>query len=301
MSNQPRNDFIVFTPFITYGLSILLVFVPFLVFVFSGWGGEPNSCLTNDAGNVDLNLRDNCFCERVDIDKVINGEPGVRQPANTWSNLYALVTAMIVAIGMFRDRRKKSSTAARNLITSDNLLADIFVFAVFFLGFGSMWYHASITEWGGRFDGMSMYAFVGYMISYTLYRLVPLWWLFLVVYVVVVGIFTALHNAVPSTVLIAINVGIYVVLEIIVLIFLCKNGNRTVPGGWYMPLIWWLCAIASFGLAFMFWKFGVAGESTCDPTSAWQWHGMWHWPCLFTITGEGFQRLSTQTKQAANI
>lgn len=56
-----------------------------------------------------------------------------------------------------------------NLIRSRNFLADLYVFAVFFLGFGSMWFHASITQWGGRFDGMSMYVFAGIMAVFIYY------------------------------------------------------------------------------------------------------------------------------------
>lgn len=269
-----------YTPYIVYVASIVLVFIPFLIFVLiSGWGNDPNSCLLDSAGHVDSSLRDNCFCERVDVAKVVAGEGGVRQPTNTWSNLYALFTALVVAIGISRDRRQLGAKTAENLIQSRNLLADLFVFAVFFLGFGSMWYHASITQWGGKFDGMSMYVFVGYMICYTLYRLVPKWWLFLLVYVSTITIFTSLHNNVDSVILIAINVGLYVLLEIIILILRIVKwvkGQWQLPADWYLPVLWWLSAIACFLLAFMFWRFGVKESSLCNPTSVWQWHGMWH-------------------------
>lgn len=160
MANDERSIWN-YLPFIVFGLSIVVVFGPFLAFVFSGWGGEPNSCL---AGGDDA-----CFCERVDIAKVNAGASGVRQPANNWSNLYALATALIVALGISRDRGALGTGTAMNLIRSRNFLADLYVFAVFFPGFGSMWFHASITQWGGRFDGMSMYVFAGIMAVFIYY------------------------------------------------------------------------------------------------------------------------------------
>ena len=258
-------------PYIVYGASIVVVFGPFLAFVFGGWGGEPNSCLSGGD--------DACFCERVDVAKVNAGAPGVRQPANTWSNLYALATAFIVAFGISRDRMALGSGTPINLIRSRNFLADLYVFAVFFLGFGSMWFPASITQWGGKFDGMSMYVFVGYMVCYTLYRLVPKWWLFMLVYVALVALFTGLHNHVESTILIGINVGLYAVLEAVILgirIYNWARGKWSPPGDWYLPLIWWVLGLVSFLLAFMFWKWGVREHEFCNPDSWWQWHGMWH-------------------------
>jgi hypothetical protein len=271
-SDTPNRDSVwYYVPWIVYAGAIVLVFGPFLYFVFTGWGNDPNSCL--EGGDI------NCFCERVDIADVTNSEWGVRQPANTWSNLYALFTALVVVLGIIRDRKAIGEGTAPNLIKSRNLLADLFVFAVFFLGFGSMWFHASITQWGGKFDGMSMYAFVGYMVCYTLYRLVPQWWLFLIVYVALVATFTGLHNHVESTILVALIVGIYAVLEAIVLVWRLVdlvNGRWSIPSDWYVPLLWWLCGLGSFGLAFIFWKWGVREHEFCDPDSAFQWHGLWH-------------------------
>jgi len=269
MSN---NTFTNYRPYLIYLISIIIIFVPFLIYVFNGWWeGQPNTCL--------LGGDDNCFCERVNIDMVNSGASGVRQPSNTWSNLYALGTALVVAIGISRDRIASRGKSADNLIKSDNLLADLYIFAVFFLGFGSMWFHASITQLGGMFDGMSMYVFVGYMTCYTLYRLIPKWWVFLPTYILIIALFTAIHNHVDSVYLIMINVAMYIILELIILtwriIDWCK-GKWSPPSDWYLPLIWWLSAVASFGLAYMFWVWGAREHDFCNPDSAWQWHGMWH-------------------------
>ena len=258
-------------PYIVYAASIVLVFVPFLIFVSNGWEGSANDCL--EGGD------DNCFCERVDIAKVEAGASGIRQKTNTWSNLYALITAAIVAFGIARDRKTLGNGTAPNLIKSRNILADLCIFAVFFLGFGSMWFHASITQWGGKFDGMSMYMFVGYMVCYTLYRIVPRWWLFVIVYLAIVIVFTGFHNHVDSVILIAINVGFYFVLEATILIWRLIDwikGKWRPERDWYIPVIWWIAGLTSFGLAYMFWKWGVREHSFCNPDSAWQWHGMWH-------------------------
>ena len=88
------------------------------------------------------------------------GATGLRQPVNTWSNLYALFTAAWVACRMMRDRQEGS---AINTMRSNSPIADACVFAVLFLGLGSMWFHASISSAVSWMDGFSMYVFSGYL------------------------------------------------------------------------------------------------------------------------------------------
>ncbi len=79
----------VYRSLIVWGAAIVLILGVFLGFVAGGWPGEPDSCLvpTEDADNT-------CYCEEFDRADVEAGEPGVRQPVNTWVNLYAIATSL---------------------------------------------------------------------------------------------------------------------------------------------------------------------------------------------------------------
>lgn len=254
--------------YLVYGVGFAVVFIPFLIFVAAGWPGAENDCLKDGP--------DGCFCEWVDVEAVRAHDGGVRQPANTWSNLYALITSFIVAFGISRDRKALSpGCPAPNIIKSDSWIADMYVFAVMFLGLGSMWFHASITQWGGRFDGASMYFFAGFMVWYTVHRLYPNALLFWLGYLATIIVFTAMHNWAPSELLIGILVGFYLLFEILIL-----AKKKAHFDGWGWALLWWILALFSFGAALLFWVGGQAGNFLCDSVeatrSAFQSHALWH-------------------------
>ena len=53
------------------------------------------------------------------------------------------------------------------------MIPDVYVFVVLFLGLGSMWFHGSLTGWGGIVDAVSMYLFTAFLIAFAAYRLHP--------------------------------------------------------------------------------------------------------------------------------
>ncbi len=258
--------------YVVLGAGFLIVFLPFMGFVLFGWPGTEDICLT-EGGPA------GCYCEYVTVNDVLTHKAGVRQPANTWSNLYSLITGFIVAFGISRDRKRNPSVSpAKNLIRSQSFIADLYVFAVLFLGLGSMWFHASITDWGGRLDGASMYVFVGYLVWYTVHRIFPSQWLFWLGYLLTIAVFTSMHNWAPSVLLIGILVGAYTILEIIVI----ATGKARF-NGWGWALLWWLCGLISFIIAVIFWIGGQDGSYFCDSLtdqqSAFQVHALWHVFC----------------------
>jgi hypothetical protein len=151
--------------FIVWGAGIIVVLVPFLIFVKAGWPGQANTCI-NEKPN------DGCFCEEFVRADAISGKPGVRQPVNTWFNLYSIGTAFLVAWFVYADRRDLGESGTpKNLMRSNTWVPDLYIFAVLFLGLGSMWFHASIKQWGGRMDGMSMYIYACFLVWYSWRRL----------------------------------------------------------------------------------------------------------------------------------
>lgn len=242
-----------------------VVLIPFLLFVLAGWPGAADSC-TAASPNT-------CYCEVFTLADVTAGTGGVRQPSNTWFNLYAIVTALLVAVMVSFDRR---DSRRANPIQSAGLIPDAYVFAVLFLGLGSMWFHASLKAWAGNIDGLSMYIYAGFLVFYTVRRLWPSDLFFWIAYPVTVGAFTAIGAVwqweYKSLVLIVILVVAYLGLEV-----WCWVRQGSVLMGRAGPRILWGCAVGAIVTATIFWILSQTGGPLCDPESALQLHGLlWH-------------------------
>ena len=149
----------VYRPWLIYGVGTFLLLGQILFIAYgTGWPATADNCINGG----------DCYCERFDVQDVLTGAKGIRQPVNTWSNLYALVTAGLVAFFISRDRK---TGASGNVMKSNSPIADAYVFAVLFLGLGSMWFHASMSSAASWMDGFSMYVFAGYLVFYTIDRL----------------------------------------------------------------------------------------------------------------------------------
>ena len=84
--------------FIVLGAGVVLVLLPFLIFVAAGWPGSPDSCMATTPNT--------CFCEAFDPADVLAHASGDRQPVNTWFNLYSILTAALVALMIYLDRKE---------------------------------------------------------------------------------------------------------------------------------------------------------------------------------------------------
>ncbi len=247
-----------------WGVGIAVVLVPFFGFVLLGWPGEVDSCTTTSP--------DSCFCERFALGDVTATTPGIRQLSNTVFNLYAVGTSLIVALRLGFDRRSASAVP----IKSTSWIPDVYVFAVAFLGLGSMWFHASIKGWAGNVDGMSMYVYAAFLVFYTAYRLWPNTLFFAILYPLtvaaftVVGVFWQWH--LKSLVLILILVAAYLALETA-----CCVRDKAFMMGRPLPIALWSGAVASIITATIFWALSQTGGPLCDPDSLLQPHGLlWH-------------------------
>ena len=250
---------IAYRGFLVWGIGIVAVLLPFLIFVAAGWPGGVNSCVKESPNS--------CYCEAFDASQI--GKPGVRQPVNTWFNLYSILTSLIVALVLYFDR----SEGATNLIGSENFIADWYVFAVLFLGLGSMWFHASLIDWAGTFDQLSMFVYAAFLIFFTIRREWDSDLLFWLGYAGTVALFTFIaaiwHWKLASLILILILVAAYLTFEIILWV---KRGDFL---AWKTLL--WSAGVVAIGLATLFWTLSQTGGSMCDPHSVFQPHGLlWH-------------------------
>jgi hypothetical protein len=259
----------VYRSFIVWAGGIVLVLGLFLIFVAAGWPGKVNECVKGPT-------TDTCYCEGFSHAQAISGAPGVRQPTNTWSNLYAIATSLLVAWVVYYDRSKGDST---NPIRSRSWIPDLCVFAVQFLGLGSMWFHGSIKQWGGVTDQLSMFVYSAFLIFYTVRRLWDNEWFFWFAWGGTVIAVTAIAAALSkfdkiSLVLILIQVAIYLAFEL-------WTWARSEWKNWALgkPSTRWMWCLAVFSIlmATLFWKLSETGGPMCDPKSGFQGHGLlWH-------------------------
>jgi hypothetical protein len=254
--------------FWVWGIGITVVLGAFLIFVIAGWPGEANSCIKPTNGKPD-----SCYCEGFDRTPIQRNDGGVRQPVNTWFNLYSIFTSLLVAYFVYRDR---ASGKAGNPIRSDGWIPDLYIFAVQFLGLGSMWFHASLKEWGGNMDGLSMYVFAAFLVFYTIRRLWKSDLLFWLGYPATVALFTFLGAIwdweFKSLILILILVAAYLTFEVI----MWARSGKVMQGKTHTQALWSL-AVASIVAATIFWALSQTGGPLCDPKSSFQPHGLlWH-------------------------
>jgi hypothetical protein len=252
-----------FRGFVVWIVAIVVIVGPFLLFVAAGWPGAPDSCVF-DPPNT-------CYCEAYDIADVQANAPGVRQPVNTWFNLYAIFSSLLVAIGVYNDR--KAGTAP-NLIGSKTAVPDLYIFAVLFLGLGSMWFHASLTRWGAILDGVSMFVFVTFLVFYSIRRVITSAWLFWIGYLLTVVTFSVINatGAVHPLITIITLVVAYLVVEVYIWV---RTGK--VMQGTTKTILLWVFAVVSILTATFFWIASQTGSFLCDPNSLFQPHGLfWH-------------------------
>lgn len=245
-----------------FSLAILL---PFLLFVALGWPGEPDPCISERSRTAD----NTCYCEQFDRAEI--GEPGVRQPFNTWSNLYSILTGAFVAFFVYWNRASGVS-AVGNRMRSTQFYPLLYICVVIFLGLGSMWFHASLVHWGGVFDNVSMYTFVNFQWLYSLVRMSNWDWVFYVGYPLFTVFFTVLNAVgVPGFAIVVVMTAAYFALEITIAF---QPNIRTDALGY---LAYYLPAALSFLTAVIVWELSKTGGALCDPEADFQWHGVWHW------------------------
>ena len=299
--------------FFVWGGGMLLVLVPFFLFVALGWPAHPDSCTNINAAGVqvipviegastpDVQHPDTCYCEAFKVDDVVQGKGGVRQPTNTFSNFYAIFTSLGLVFWIRRDRKKviDGEAEVKNTFwSSDSWIPEIYVFAVLFLGLGSMFLHASLSSTVSWFDGMSMYVFTSFLPVYTVSRRIDLGWWFLLAWGGLAALFTLL-NVLPgmedaSTVLVGIIVGLYAAAELFVKGYDIHKLGGLFWGGWgpwlgrladglfssfwmLLPLLFWALGLGSFIAASKFRSASQTGYPMCHPDSWFQPHGLlWH-------------------------
>lgn len=204
-------------------------------------------------------MPDHCFCEAI--------RPGtVAQPANTWSNLgFVLVGCFIIGL-TYRDRKRGAPAHVSPSV------AWTYGVALVFIGYGSLFYHASLTFVGQFFDVLGMYLLAVFILLYALGKrsgrqLGPR---FVVAYALINVVLAYALWTVPF-----LRRWLFAAL-IIGALALEMAPQAALPG---MASVrdrrYLFASIGLLALAFGIWVLDIT-HAVCVPTSLWQGHAFWH-------------------------
>ena len=225
-----------------------------IALALADWPGAPNHCL----------LQGDCYCAAP--------RPGpIAQPANTWSLLGFAIASLWVAWRAGRDRLNTSAPYLR-----DRFYPGLYAGSVAFMGVGAALFHASLTNWGGAVDVLSMLGQVCYLLYYNLRSLYG--WSrsrFLTAYLVTIAVvitprFLFGPAGVPLFVLVLLA---WLATETLIGRPVGRLGIREQVER-QRKFLW--ASLATNLVALAIWSGSHLGGPLCDPSSPIQGHAVWH-------------------------
>ena len=242
---------------------LVIVMGVFFILMLLGWPGEPDP---DSVGQPDV------YGERV--------HPGsmIKQPWCTWSNLAPICfgIAILVIIGL----DKSSHSKPHNPMATATFYSALYGYLVIFLGPGSMFFHASLTKWGGWVDNLSMDLFISFVLLYDIGRIsrIPVgvfFTLFLLVNAIA-GVLLWLKDC--GKLIFGIMIGATAMAEVLILLFHVSGVHRDAS------LL--VLALLVFLIALIIWKLsqrevelpllGKFSGPLYMPDSWFQGHAIWH-------------------------
>lgn len=271
-----------------WGVSLaILVLIPFLFYLLAAdWSGPADRCFKRvapggscDTAEICDNVTDPgcidcCYCEAIH-----DGQ--IKQPQNTWSDLGFIFAGMAillwVSVGDANPRRPRKT---ENVMVRGGFYANYYGLSVMLMGPGSMIFHASMGDFAGFLDSVSMLLPVLLLFWYDLSRCVEFFrgeallknwfWFYLATLILLLVVIYPLRAVWIWSSLIVILVAVAaVVMDLIVL----WNGSvsRKYPRkGWIL-----LIALLVFGSSVAIWLLGATEGPLCD-TDGFQAHAIWH-------------------------
>ena len=221
------------------------------------------------------------FCEPVQLTS------SVKQPWATWSDL-SFVAAGLWLLWFFQffgTSKRLFADPGENPMSDITVLSVAYCFIVIFMGPPSMWYHASMKQWGGWFDTMSVVAWLGFNAFYVIYAIITIsgkartFWRTVVVLggwgvlMVVFGLIAALNKNAHLYLYFATG-GPWGIAEVVYLIRAAASRNVQYRRTWFLFVIN-LGLLAVTMTIWIFFNDGVVGES-CAGRAGFPGHALFH-------------------------
>ena len=224
-------------------------------------------------------------------------EGSVKQPAATWSDLCFIAVGLwlLWLLPLITSRRGSSAPFPLSLIPSDASnpmlgvggLSLAYALIIIFMGPPSMWFHASIKNWGGWFDSLSVVIWLGFNAFYVAYTLIFAMWgngrglprtiTVGVALAVAVAVFAAVGWVEPEARLFGyvISGGLWGTFEVIYAIVAAKSTTLTHRRAyWMFPVNAGILAL-TMGI-WVLYNDGVIPAELCHDLEAFPGHGLFH-------------------------
>ncbi|MBK6274407.1 MAG: ceramidase domain-containing protein [Saprospirales bacterium] len=195
------------------------------------------------------------------------------QPVNSFSNIGFVLSGLYCAYLI-----SNSTEIKNNFFYAHPFIAKFYCIITVLLGPCSMAMHATETSLGGLFDMNSMYLFAAFMFSYAItrfYKLSNLLFTFIYILIIVLCNIAGQYRTVFGVDFYAGSAAFGLVCVLGMLFELLNFKKNKIDIHFKYAV---LCSV-SFLLAFGVWHFGKNGHCFCNPTSWFQWHGVWHLLC----------------------
>lgn len=247
-------------PLLAVSLSFIFWFGLYFGFYFAGWPGDPHPCSNPPY----------CFCETVYSGTL------AAQKSNTWSDLGFVFAAIFMA--WHASRILKNTQEKQPSYAHSPLLISIYVSAIFYMGPGSMFFHGSMTQWGGWLDVISMYVFVNFVICYLIYRT----WNFSLTFFIITYFSLCASTIALSVFLHGLSSQVFPIFAAVLISLALLQSipiNKLALGRTKELKLenrWLIFSISFFIIAVTIWALSDTGRMLCYPDSLLQGHAAWH-------------------------
>jgi hypothetical protein len=245
-----KRFYVVATVLPTLGFGVMLVALWPVRNAPFGWENwRPASCMPG-----------HCFCEAIRT-------TGIRQPSNAWSSL-AFVLVSLLVVGHALAIRSMPRFTPTNAMARHLVYPLLFALASLLIGFGSAFYHASLSFAGQFVDVFGMYLIATFVLMYNIGRLHPISATAAVAgYALANVALAALLYEVPL--LRRVMFGVVIVTALAVELPIRRRLQPVLNGRLLGS------AIVILAIGFAVWILDIA-NILCAPASTLQGHAVWH-------------------------
>jgi hypothetical protein len=252
------------------------------VFAALDWPGKLDEMATPARGSPasDVTQFESRLVSKYVYGETVDWKAAIRQPVCTWSNVGAIVAGLALLL-FLEARARGGESLAANPMRAASFQSIFYGYLVIFLGSGSMYFHASITRWGGIVDNLSMNLYMSFILVYQVARLAGLALgtaqsraITLVLLVVANALFAvAIWWWNVSLPIFGVLVASAVILESVRIIRSIARPATGVHFAWW----WFVAGLVVFGIAFLIWKLSQSKTSFLwAPDAPINGHGAWH-------------------------